>query len=66
MAFTTLDIAVCIGVVAAVLFVLFRNYSRLPYPPGPKGLPIIGSVFVVPKQRQWVTYKKWSDELGEL
>ena len=37
---------------------------RLPYPPGPKSLPIIGCLCSIPSQEEWVTYKKWSEELG--
>ena len=37
---------------------------RLPYPPGPKGLPIVGNLFSMPSQEEWVTYRKWSEQIG--
>lgn len=37
-----------------------RRRARLPLPPGPKGYPIIGNVFDMPSQLQWVKYLEWS------
>lgn len=37
---------------------------RLPYPPGPKRIPIIGNLLDMPSREEWVTYKKWSDQYG--
>lgn len=38
--------------------------TRLPLPPGPRGLPIVGNIRDVPSMPTWVTYKKWSDTYG--
>lgn len=38
--------------------------SGLPYPPGPKRIPIIGNLLDMPSHEEWVTYKKWSDQYG--
>ncbi|KAH6904124.1 cytochrome P450 98A3 [Coprinopsis sp. MPI-PUGE-AT-0042] len=43
-----------------------RNPRGLPLPPGPKGLPIIGSALEVPSQRPWLTYTKWRKEYGDV
>lgn len=33
-------------------------------PPGPKGLPIVGSLFDINNERPWITYGQWSREYG--
>ncbi|KAF4621589.1 hypothetical protein D9613_012598 [Agrocybe pediades] len=43
-----------------------RNPKGLPLPPGPKGLPFIGSLFNMPVDRQWITYAKWSKPYGDM
>lgn len=42
-----------------------RNPSRLPFPPGPKGYPLIGNVFGMPTSQQWRTYAEWARVYGE-
>ncbi|KAH9070992.1 cytochrome P450 [Lactarius deliciosus] len=37
---------------------------RLPYPPGPKRLPVVGNLFSMPSREEWITYRKWSEESG--
>lgn len=66
MAFTTVDWGLCVvTTIATILFVALRKHTRTPYPPGPKGLPLLGCVFAVPQKRQWLTYQKWSEELSK-
>lgn len=35
-------------------------------PPGPRRLPIIGSLLVMPSDHEWLVYEQWSKEKGEL
>jgi len=41
-----------------------RSSSKLPLPPGPKGLPVIGNLLDMPTSFEWETYHQWSKELG--
>lgn len=50
-------------IVAITLFYYSRPKPR--YPPGPKGLPLIGSLLDINQERPWITYSKWAKEYGE-
>jgi hypothetical protein len=39
--------------------------NALPLPPGPKRLPLVGNLFVMPRTLEWETYHKWSQELSK-
>jgi hypothetical protein len=58
---------VCI--VASFLVLAFalrygNKRPRLPLPPGPKGLPLIGNLLDIPKDKPWETYNEWSKQYG--
>ena len=42
-----------------------RRKTQLPLPPGPKGLPFIGSYLSIPKNAEWITYHKWCKDFSE-
>ena len=41
-----------------------RNPRRLPLPPGPKRLPVVGSAFQVPRLKAWEEYARMSKIYG--
>lgn len=41
-----------------------RNPARLPYPPGPKGYPVIGNLFDIPNAFIYKRFREMSRELG--
>ncbi|KIJ97235.1 hypothetical protein K443DRAFT_257636 [Laccaria amethystina LaAM-08-1] len=63
--------------VAGLLFCLWhlknfgtrkRNPKRLPHPPGPKGLPILGAMLDIPalSGKPWLVYDKWFKKYGDI
>ncbi|KAI9566799.1 cytochrome P450 [Boletus coccyginus] len=39
---------------------------QLPLPPGPKGLPFLGSALEINKNEPWVTFGEWKKTYGEI
>src|SRR5216683_3693244 len=52
--------AVLLFLVAVQAFRDHRRRGGLPYPPGPRPLPIIGNLLDVPKHFSWLAYTKFS------
>ncbi|PBL03382.1 cytochrome P450 [Armillaria gallica] len=48
------------------LFSLARNRRRVPFPPGPKGFPLVGNLWDVPVEYPWVTYARWTATYGDV
>lgn len=63
-------VSYAVGAVAGlVVFGLLRRqrgHPRSPLPPGPKPLPLIGNVFDLPKEKDWLTYRAWNDQYGDV
>ena len=41
------------------------NSKNLPLPPGPKGYPLIGNLFDMPKDKPWLVYDEWRKTYGK-
>ncbi|EMD42005.1 hypothetical protein CERSUDRAFT_110546 [Gelatoporia subvermispora B] len=67
MSISTADLLASVAALALTMLLLrrWRGVSiKLPLPPGPPGLPLIGNLFDVPKDYAWITYEGWSREHG--
>ncbi|KAJ7247309.1 cytochrome P450 [Mycena rebaudengoi] len=48
---------------AGLVAIYYRSSrSRLPLPPGPPKLPLVGNLFDMPSAFEWETYMKWSEQ----
>ncbi|KAF8904750.1 cytochrome P450 [Gymnopilus junonius] len=57
--------------ISVVSFVWFtkrgsKNPDNLPYPPGPKPLPLIGNVNDVPREVPWKVFQEWGRKYGDI
>ena len=49
-----------------ILFLyMLRRRPALPFPPGPKGLPILGNALDMPCRNPWLTYWQWGKECSK-
>ena len=55
-------ISVILFCVVLFLHAVRRSRRTLPFPPGPKGLPIVGNVLDMPSKNQWLTYWQWGQQ----
>ncbi|KAJ8521864.1 hypothetical protein ONZ45_g1495 [Pleurotus djamor] len=53
-----------LGLAVSAIAFITRSRSRLPLPPGPSKLPIIGNMLDMPSEKQWVYFAEMSRALG--
>ena len=57
-------IAVSGALIVAVWTLARLRRSRATRPPGPKGYPLIGNLFDLPRENEWLTYADWGRKYG--
>ena len=40
------------------------QFSHYPLPPGSKGLPLVGNLWDIPKEKEWITFAEWGKRYG--
>ncbi|KIP12391.1 hypothetical protein PHLGIDRAFT_332753 [Phlebiopsis gigantea 11061_1 CR5-6] len=59
----TMDTVITVLLLLSVAFLAGRiQQGRQRLPPGPKGWPVLGNLWSMPKNFDWLTYQKWSRE----
>ncbi|KAJ3505129.1 hypothetical protein NMY22_g17693 [Coprinellus aureogranulatus] len=59
---------VALGVGAYLLkaYLSKRPDPSKPLPPGPKGLPVVGNVADMPKEKEWLAFSEWGRKFGAI
>ncbi|GJJ06932.1 hypothetical protein Clacol_001128 [Clathrus columnatus] len=59
-----------ISLVICSSFILYKTLIKkpqpAPFPPGPKGLPLIANLADMPQARSWETYTEWAEIYGPI
>lgn len=64
---TIVDIAlVSVGVCVLKAYFDKRASAGRQLPPGPKGLPVVGNVADMPKDKEWLTFTEWGRKFGGI
>ncbi|KAG1878398.1 cytochrome P450 [Suillus tomentosus] len=45
---------------------VFAKKNRAPYPPGPRGLPLVGNLRDMPHVKPWLTFTEWGKKYGDI
>lgn len=52
--------------VAYHVFKAWHKKRSATFPPGPKGLPLVGNLFDMPTEKHWLKFTEWASEFGDV
>lgn len=61
--FTVLTL-LCIGLASVGFYLIFPKKNPQ-YPPGPRGLPLVGNIQDIPFDKPWLTFAEWGKKYGK-
>jgi len=62
---TWLDLCLA-GVGLYLVKQLVTKKNPAPFPPGPKGLPLLGNLADMPSVKPWLTFTEWGQKYGDI
>ncbi|KAG1815026.1 cytochrome P450 [Suillus subaureus] len=54
------------GVGVYLMKQVFAKKNHAPYPPGPRGLPLVGNIQDIPHVKPWLTFAEWGKKYGDI
>ncbi|KAJ6606685.1 cytochrome P450 [Mycena sp. CBHHK59/15] len=61
---TIVSLFLCISLLCLLFTFLGSIRARRRYPPGPRGLPLVGNALQIPQDRQWLKWAEWKGKYG--
>ncbi|KAI0331347.1 cytochrome P450 [Cubamyces sp. BRFM 1775] len=59
-------LAVVLFFLVCIKYILSRRARRLPLPPGPPGLPMLGNVSEIARSHAWIVYRDYAAKYGDV
>ncbi|KAH9925317.1 cytochrome P450 [Fomitopsis serialis] len=59
-----LPLILCLA--AFIAYKFSRGVGRLPLPPGPRGIPLLGNALQIPTDRSWLAFAEWAKIYGPV
>ncbi|KAG1800179.1 cytochrome P450 [Suillus subaureus] len=63
---TWLDLLCLTGVGVYLVKQVIIKKNPAPYPPGPRGWPLIGNILDMPRIKPWVAFTEWGQKYGDI